>query len=540
MNQCKNRCCTALLALLLVCFAVPPIEISAAEKQGTWTTYKEEQYYTSDDLDVLTKYMSEQVSEYAQTIRICYESDDTSAFKTVKVQDNGEEYEYTPVWSMIYAQDDALNLNDGIVPRYTTTGGVWASTKVSSGGILIKTYYTFTIGYRQTKEQMTNANNKIREVVNHELKIGKSSGKTDYQKVKAIHDYICRSVSYDDSYSNYTEYFGLFEPYQFVCQGYALLFDKMCEEAGVASYIMSGMGYPNGSQKGEGHGWNFVKIDDKWYFIDVTWDDGENKTEKNYYHKYFLCGKDEFLKSHKPEPFFYGKDKYPNFCVCPSYEVLDFASEKYRLTISFDSMGGSVVESLKSDVEGTIDQMPESPVRQGYTFDGWYSNPDGTGDALTSSTRMGDNITYYAKWIPDSSVSYTVSFDNQDGSDIFSQEVAESGVLGSLPTPSREGYTFIGWYTQASGGEKITGNEVITGNVTYYAQWSKDVVNYTVSFDAQGGSAVPSQTVAENGKLGTLPSTGRSGYTFTGWYTQASGGEKITGNEVITGNVTYY
>lgn len=69
MNQCKNRCCIALLALLLVCFAVPPIETSAAEKQGTWTTYKEEQYYTSDDLDVLTKYMSEQVSEYAQTIR---------------------------------------------------------------------------------------------------------------------------------------------------------------------------------------------------------------------------------------------------------------------------------------------------------------------------------------------------------------------------------------------------------------------------------------------------------------------------------------
>ncbi|MEY8333215.1 InlB B-repeat-containing protein, partial [Lachnospiraceae bacterium 47-T17] len=142
-------------------------------------------------------------------------------------------------------------------------------------------------------------------------------------------------------------------------------------------------------------------------------------------------------------------------------------------------------------------------------------------------------------------VNYTVSFDAQGGSAVPSQTVAENGKLGTLPSTGRSGYTFTGWYTQAGGGSKVTGNEEITGDVTYYAQWSRNTQNnqnvYTVSFDAQGGSPVAVQTVTENGIVPYIPATYRAGYIFMGWYTNVNGyGSQLTSTTIITNHTIYY
>ena len=67
----------------------------------------------------------------------------------------------------------------------------------------------------------------------------------------------------------------------------------------------------------------------------------------------------------------------------------------------------------------------------------------------------------------------------------------------------------------------------VTSDITLYARWTAN--EYTITFDANGGSTASPQTIKKNynAELGTLPTTSRTGYTFNGWYTAASGGTKV-------------
>ena len=110
---------------------------------------------------------------------------------------------------------------------------------------------------------------------------------------------------------------------------------------------------------------------------------------------------------------------------------------------------------------------------------------------------------------------------------------------------SRTGYTFTGWNTKANGtgtsysngGTMTTGTTTSGGTVTLYAQWK--INSYTVTFNGNGGTST-SRKVNYNNQVGTLPSSSRTGWSFDGWYTAASGGTKITSSQKITGNITYY
>ena len=110
--------------------------------------------------------------------------------------------------------------------------------------------------------------------------------------------------------------------------------------------------------------------------------------------------------------------------------------------------------------------------------------------------------------------------------------------IGKLPTPTRFGYSFTGWYTKASGGTKISTTTKVSKAVTYYAHWAK---NYKVSFNPVGGKVSPaSATKASGTTLGKLPIPTKKCYTFTGWYTKASGGTKIATTTKVSKNITYY
>ena len=89
--------------------------------------------------------------------------------------------------------------------------------------------------------------------------------------------------------------------------------------------------------------------------------------------------------------------------------------------------------------------------------------------------------------------------------------------IGTLPTPTRTGYTFTGWFTAATGGTRITDTTTVpANNVTYYAQWTRD--NYTISYNLNGGaiSGQPTSYNVESNEI-TLPTPTKKGYTFTGW-----------------------
>ena len=156
----------------------------------------------------------------------------------------------------------------------------------------------------------------------------------------------------------------------------------------------------------------------------------------------------------------------------------------------------------------------------------------GVGEYLHTLTSVGRNELTYTTYIDGVAQSevYSVAVYAQsnrvafaaNGGNVSEQTrwVVKGAVIGVLPTPTRTGYTFAGWWTAASGGTQISASTTVTGNVTYYAHWT--VNQYTVTFEGNGGalgeSALPSVAAEQDyGSAIVAPTATRTGYTFTGW-----------------------
>ena len=114
---------------------------------------------------------------------------------------------------------------------------------------------------------------------------------------------------------------------------------------------------------------------------------------------------------------------------------------------------------------------------------------------------------------------------------------------GSLPTPTRTGHTFDGWFTKATGGTKVTGSTTITTNSSHvlYAHWTPNT--YTITFDPNGGSvSQTSKTVTYGSTYGTLPWPYLNSHSFEGWFTEPYGGNNVSDSDVvgILSNATVY
>lgn len=220
-------------------------------------------------------------------------------------------------------------------------------------------------------------------------------------------------------------------------------------------------------------------------------------------------------------------------------------------TVTWNPNGGSVSPTSTIKTHGsTLGTLP-TPTRAAdaqytYTFKGWFTAATG-GTQVSASTTVTGNVTYYAQWTA-TLRSYTATFNGNGGGTPSPSTITKTygSELGTLPTCSRTGYTFLGWYTASSGGTKISSTTKITGTVTYYAQWS--INSYTLIYNVNGGNAVSpaSKSVQYGSAYGTLPtptksSTAEFTYTFAGWFTAASGGTQVTANTTMgAGNTTIY
>ena len=117
-----------------------------------------------------------------------------------------------------------------------------------------------------------------------------------------------------------------------------------------------------------------------------------------------------------------------------------------------------------------------------------------------------------------------------------SKNVTIGKTYGTLPTPTRTGYDFDGWYTRESSGIKVDKNTAVGTNppTTLYAHWKGK--KYTVTLDANGGTvSMASRTATYGSEYPALPDATRTGgYTFDGWYTQKTGGTKVDDNTTVT------
>lgn len=208
----------------------------------------------------------------------------------------------------------------------------------------------------------------------------------------------------------------------------------------------------------------------------------------------------------------------------------------YTYTITWNGNGGTNPSSTTVTEDSAIETLPTSS-RTNCNFLGWFTDPSG-GTQISTSTKPTSNTTYYAHW------AYKVTWDaNQGTSSSSDQYVNQGNSIGTLPTATRTGWTFNGWYTEISGGTRITSSTIPTEPVTYYAQWTG--IPVTVIFDPQGGDLDASdltRQVTVGGtfvrKVGTttdtpLPTPTSATATFNGWFTSASGGTIITSTSVV-------
>ena len=205
-------------------------------------------------------------------------------------------------------------------------------------------------------------------------------------------------------------------------------------------------------------------------------------------------------------------------------------------TITWD-LGDGKTETTQQTYGAKL-VLPEEPSRSGYTFAGWYTASTG-GSQVTSSTTYttAGESTYYARWTGDA---YTITWDMGDGKTETSSQVYGTNL--TLPTaPTKVGHTFMGWYTEKTGGTQVTGNTIYQtqGPSTYYAQW--EAKSYTITWDlGDGKTETTQQTYGETLKLPADPV--KDEYTFDGWYTAETGGTEVTEDTIYTadGSSTYY
>ena len=134
------------------------------------------------------------------------------------------------------------------------------------------------------------------------------------------------------------------------------------------------------------------------------------------------------------------------------------------------------------------------------------------------------------------SIAYTVNFDPNGGEvSKASMAVTYGKAYGALPTPTRPGYNFSGWFTAKTGGSRIVSDTKVDNSAgsTLYARWKAK--QCTVTFESNGGTvSTNSKKVTYDSTYGTLPTPTRAGYTFDGWYTALTGGTKVTTDTVVT------
>ena len=162
-------------------------------------------------------------------------------------------------------------------------------------------------------------------------------------------------------------------------------------------------------------------------------------------------------------------------------------------------------------------KLPTDVTRTGYTFGGWYENGNFSGEPVTEiSTTDTDDKTYYAKWTP---IPYTVTFDSNGGSTVESKTVHYGDTVTKPADPTRDGYTFTGWYSNAELTTSWDFNTPITADTTLYAKWT-EIPTYTVTVSAnpaEGGTVTSSVESAPSGTKVTVTATPEDGYHFVRW-----------------------
>ena len=226
-------------------------------------------------------------------------------------------------------------------------------------------------------------------------------------------------------------------------------------------------------------------------------------------------------------------------------------------TIKFNSNTGTGSMSNQTttyDKETTL--KTNLFTKTGYTFTGWNTAQNGTGDSYNNEQVVKNlvtsgTITLYAQWQANE---YTVAFNNNNGTGTMEDQVFTYNKSEKITvnTFTKEGYTFDVWNTKADGSgtsyadKAYVKNLAPSGNITLYAMWKANT--YTVTFNSNTGEGtMTDQTLTYDVETALTENTfTKTGYTFDGWNTKADGSGTSYANNAsvkklaISGTITLY
>ena len=234
------------------------------------------------------------------------------------------------------------------------------------------------------------------------------------------------------------------------------------------------------------------------------------------------------------------------------YKADEQKTEQNQINVLYAANGGQFVDGNETmqgvaDADGKLRQPP-TPTRDGYTFAGWYWHADYSGytDEQKAADKVdfdqavtGQTVTMFAQWTKDEVQNETdVLYVANGGKFADGQEVQQGltdsdGMMRQPMTPTRDGYTFAGWYwvsdlsvltEEQKDLNKVDFTQPVTKpHVTMYAQWVKNQDEINVLYAANGGQFADGndtmQGVADSDGMMRQPAEPtRDGYTFAGWY----------------------
>ena len=237
------------------------------------------------------------------------------------------------------------------------------------------------------------------------------------------------------------------------------------------------------------------------------------------------------------------------------YKADEQKTEQNQINVLYAANGGQFVDGNETmqgvaDSDGKLRQPP-TPTRDGYTFAGWYWHADYSGytDEQKAADKVdfdqavtGQTVTMFAQWTKDEVQNETDVLYVANGGKFFDDQEVQQGLTDSdgmmrqPMTPTRDGYTFAGWYwvsdlsvltEEQKEQNKVDFTQPVTKPlVTMYAQWVKNQDEINVLYAANGGQFADGndtmQGVADSDGVMRQPAAPtREGYTFAGWYWHA-------------------
>lgn len=240
-----KRITAVVLAFVIIALTLPTITVFAADADARYGR---------------TKLTADQQYVYDALVTGCKD-----AKADIKIDISGKSIDFNKDLSFIF------NMFYSDYPEYFWVTGGWGAGFEQKGSTIT---LTMQPTYSFTGSALTSAKSAYNAKVD-ELSKG-LSGKSDYEKSKIIHDRLIDTVTYVSTNNDQNAYGALVEG-KAVCNGYARAYQHLMNKAGIPTWFVRGSSINPSTGTSIGHAWNIVKLDGKWYYTDVTWDDqGEN------------------------------------------------------------------------------------------------------------------------------------------------------------------------------------------------------------------------------------------------------------------------